>query len=277
MNEAAKSVLKASGYKSHLKPIWCPGCGHFGVLNAITKALAYLALPKEKTALISGIGCSSRMPAYVDVFGFHGVHGRALPVAAGLKAVRPDLTVLVAGGDGDGYSIGGNHFLHACRRNMDLTYIVMDNEVYGMTKGQASPTTAPDWSKSKLTPRGTGLRQFKPAALAISSGAGFIARGFSGDPNRLAQLIVEAINYPGFAFIDVLSPCLTFRPEQNQWKDDVHWQEQEATDDPVEAVRRIVGDDRVTTGILYRREFPVTQPSTQASATVEDLESEFLV
>jgi len=277
MNEAAKSVLKASGYKSHLKPIWCPGCGHFGVLNAITKALAYLALPKEKTALISGIGCSSRMPAYVDVFGFHGVHGRALPVAAGLKAARPDLTVLVAGGDGDGYSIGGNHFLHACRRNMDLTYIVMDNEVYGMTKGQASPTTAPDWSKSKLTPRGTGLRQFKPAALAISSGAGFIARGFSGDPNRLAQLIVEAINYPGFAFIDVLSPCLTFRPEQKQWKDDVHWQEQEATDDPVEAVRRIVGDDRVTTGILYRREFPVTQPSTQASATVEDLESEFLV
>jgi len=185
--------------------------------------------------------------------------------------------VLVAGGDGDGYSIGGNHFLHACRRNMDLTYIVMDNEVYGMTKGQASPTTAPDWSKSKLTPRGTGLRQFKPAALAISSGAGFIARGFSGDPNRLAQLIVEAINYPGFAFIDVLSPCLTFRPEQKQWKDDVHWQEQEATDDPVEAVRRIVGDDRVTTGILYRREFPVMQPSTRASATVEDLESEFLV
>lgn len=277
MNEVAKTVLKASDYKSHLKPIWCPGCGHFGVLSAITRALAYLALPKEKTALISGIGCSSRMPAYVDVFGFHGVHGRALPVAAGLKAARPDLTVLVAGGDGDGYSIGGNHFLHACRRNMDLTYIVMDNEVYGMTKGQASPTTAPDWSKSKLTPHGTGLRQFKPAAIAISSGAGFIARGFSGDPNKLTQLIVEAISHPGFAFIEVLSPCVTFRPEQKQWKEKVHWQAQETTDDPVEAVRRIVADDRVTTGILYRREFPVMQPSLQATATLDELEKGFLV
>ena len=277
MNNAAKPRIKASEYKTGLKPIWCPGCGHFGVLKAITKALAYLALPKEKTALVSGIGCSSRMPAYVDVFGFHGVHGRALPVATGLKVARPDLTVLVAGGDGDGYSIGGNHFLHACRRNMDLTYIVMDNEVYGMTKGQASPTTSPDWLESKLTPHGTGLRQFRPTAIALASGAGFIAKGFTGDPNKLAQLIVEAINYPGFAFIEVLSPCITYRPEQTQWKEDVHWQAQETTDDPVEAVRRIVGDDRVTTGILYRREFPVMQPSLQATATVDELESEFLV
>ena len=277
MNNAAKPRIKASEYKTGLKPIWCPGCGHFGVLSAITKALAYLALPKEETALVSGIGCSSRTPAYVDVFGFHGVHGRALPVAAGLKAARPDLTVLVVGGDGDGYSIGGNHFLHACRRNMDLTYIVMDNEVYGMTKGQASPTTSPDWLESKLTPHGTGLRQFKPTAIALASGAGFIAKGFSGDPNKLTQMIVEAINYPGFAFIEVLSPCITFRPEQKQWKEDVHWQSQETTDDPVEAVRRIVGNDRVTTGILYRREFPVMQPPLQATATVAELESEFLV
>jgi 2-oxoglutarate/2-oxoacid ferredoxin oxidoreductase subunit beta len=218
MNDAAEPVLKASYYKSKLKPVWCPGCGHFGVLKAITRALAYLELPKEKTALVSGIGCSSRMPAYVDVFGFHGVHGRALPVAAGLKTARPDLTVLVAGGDGDGYSIGGNHFLHACRRNMDLTYIVMDNEVYGMTKGQASPTTSPDWLESKLTPHGTGLRQFRPTAIALASGAGFIAKGYTGDPNKLARLIVEAINYPGFAFIEVLSPCVTYRPEQKQWK-----------------------------------------------------------
>jgi 2-oxoglutarate ferredoxin oxidoreductase subunit beta len=277
MNNAAKPRIKASEYKTGLKPIWCPGCGHFGVLKAITKALAYLALPKEKTALVSGIGCSSRMPAYVDVFGFHGVHGRALPVATGLKVARPDLTVLVAGGDGDGYSIGGNHFLHACRRNMDLTYIVMDNEVYGMTKGQASPTTSPDWLESKLTPHGTGLRQFRPTAIALASGAGFIAKGFTGDPNKLAQLIVEAINYPGFAFIEVLSPCITYRPEQTQWKEDVHWQAQETTDDPVEAVRRIVGDDRVTTGILYRREFPVMQPSLQATSTLGELEKGFLV
>ena len=277
MNDIEKPVLKASAYKSDLKPIWCPGCGHFGVLSAITKALAYLAIPNEQVALISGIGCSSRIPAYVDVFGFHGVHGRALPVAAGLKVARPELTVLVAGGDGDGYSIGGNHFLHACRRNMDMTYIVMDNEVYGMTKGQASPTTAPDWVKSKLTPRGSGLRQFKPAAIALSSGAGFIAQGFSGDPNKLTQLIVEAINYPGFAFVEVLSPCITFRPEQKKWKQDVHWQLEEATSDPAEAARRIVGSDRVTSGILYRREFPVMQPSLQATTTVDKLDNEFIV
>jgi 2-oxoglutarate ferredoxin oxidoreductase subunit beta len=277
MNEIVKPKIKASDYKSKLKPIWCPGCGHFGVLSAITKALAYLAIPKENVALVSGIGCSSRIPAYVDVFGFHGVHGRALPVATGLKAARPELTVLVAGGDGDGFSIGGNHFMHACRRNMDMTYIVMDNEVYGMTKGQASPTTAPDWMKSKLTPHGTGIRQFNPAAIALSSGACFIAKGFSGDPNKLAQLIVEAIKYPGFAFIQVLSPCITFRPEQKQWKQDIHWQLRETTSDPVEAARRIVGSDGVTTGILYRKEIPVMQPALQVTNTVDELDSEFLV
>ncbi|MCW8949316.1 MAG: thiamine pyrophosphate-dependent enzyme, partial [Sedimenticola sp.] len=156
--------LKAKDYKSDVKPIWCAGCGHFAVLSAITKALAHLALPREQVALVSGIGCSSRLPAYTHVYGFHGIHGRALPIASGLKVARPDLTVLVTGGDGDGFSIGGNHFMHACRRNLDLTYIVMDNEVYGMTKGQASPTTAPDWEQSRLTPHGTGLPSFNPAA-----------------------------------------------------------------------------------------------------------------
>lgn len=277
MNEEVKPKLKASVYKSKLKPIWCPGCGHFGVLSAITKAFAYLSIPNEKITLVSGIGCSSRVPAYINVFGFHGVHGRALPVASGLKAARPDLTVLVAGGDGDGFSIGGNHFLHACRRNMDMTYIVMDNEVYGMTKGQASPTTAPDWMKSKLTPHGTGVPQFNPLAIALASGAGFIAKGFSGDPNKLTQLIVEAIKYPGFAFVQVLSPCVTFRPEQKQWKQDVHWMLRETTSDPVEAARRIVGNDGVTTGILFRKELPVMQPSLQATHAVDELESEFLV
>jgi len=277
MNEVVKPKLKASAYKSNLKPIWCPGCGHFGVLSAVTKALAYLAIPKEKVALVSGIGCSSRMPAYMDTFGFHGVHGRALPVATGLKAARPDLTVLVAGGDGDGFSIGGNHFLHACRRNLDMTYIVMDNEVYGMTKGQSSPTTDPDWMKSKLTPHGTGIPQFNPAAIALASGAGFIAKGFSGDPNKLTQLIVEAIKYPGFAFIQVLSPCTTFRPEQKQWKHKIHWQLLETTSDPVEAARRIVGSDGVTTGILFRKELPVMQFPLSVSNTVEELCQEFIV
>ncbi|HEU4442073.1 MAG TPA: thiamine pyrophosphate-dependent enzyme, partial [Burkholderiales bacterium] len=133
MNAPLTIPLQAKDFRSDYKPVWCPGCGDYSVLSAVTKALAMLDLRPENVAVVSGIGCSSRIPAYTTCYGFHGVHGRALPAATGLKAARPDLTVLVASGDGDGYSIGGNHFLHACRRNVDLTYIVMDNHVYGMT------------------------------------------------------------------------------------------------------------------------------------------------
>jgi 2-oxoglutarate ferredoxin oxidoreductase subunit beta len=270
-------ALKAKDYKSDIKPIWCPGCGHFAVLSAATKALAHLGLPKEQVALISGIGCSSRLPAYIDSYGFHGVHGRALAVAAGLKAARPDLTVLVAGGDGDGFSIGGNHFLHACRRNMDMTYIVMDNEVYGMTKGQASPTTAPEWTHSKMTPHGTGMRRFQPAAMALAAGATWIARGFSGDPSDLTRLLVEAIQHPGFALLHVLSPCQTFRPEQRDWKRQVHAFADSPTNDPVEAAQRIHGDDGMSLGLIYSQHLPVWQPLNEPATTVATLEEEFRV
>lgn len=249
---APEQPLKPKDYKSDVKPIWCAGCGHFAVLSAITKSLAHLALPREQVAIVSGIGCSSRLPAYTHVYGFHGIHGRALPIATGLKSARPDLTVLVTGGDGDGFSIGGNHFIHACRRNLDLTYIVMDNEVYGMTKGQASPTTPPDWTDSKLTPHGTGLPSFNPAAIALASGAGFIARGFSGDPKGLTDLLIEAIQYPGFAFVHVLSPCVTFHPEDKAWKEEVHPQEVETTDDPRLAAQYLQQDDRKATGLIFR-------------------------
>ncbi len=274
---ATQSPLKPKAYKSSVKPVWCPGCGHFGVLSAVTKALAHLALAREEVALVSGIGCSSRLPAYTELYGFHGVHGRALAVASGLKAARPDLTVLVAGGDGDGFSIGGNHFLHACRRNMDIAYIVMDNEVYGMTKGQASPTTAPDWTHSKLTPHGTGIPSFNPAAIALASGATFIARGFSGDPGGLTRLLVEAIQHPGFAFLQVLSPCTTFRPEQKEWKKMVHPFDEDATGNPVEAAQRIVADDGMSTGLLYRTRIPVWQPANRVSMEVSELEGGFQV
>ncbi len=270
-----RSAPCAKDYKSEIKPIWCPGCGHFAVLSAVTKALAHLALPKEEVAVVSGIGCSSRLPAYTDSYGFHGVHGRALPVAAGLKAARPDLTVIVAGGDGDGFSIGGNHFLHACRRNMNMTYIVMDNRVYGMTKGQASPTTSPDWGASKMTPRGTGVRRFQPAAIALAAGATFIARGFSGDPTELSRLLVEAICHPGFAFLQVLSPCQTFRPEQKHWKEQVHPFSEAATADPVEAAQLIHGDDGMSAGLIYAQELPVWQPENRVSADLATLEQEF--
>jgi 2-oxoglutarate ferredoxin oxidoreductase subunit beta len=275
MQETAAPIpLKPRDYKSDIKPVWCPGCGDFAVLSAITKALAYKAFAREDVALISGIGCSSRIAAYTRVYGFHGVHGRALALAGGLKAARPDLTVLVAGGDGDGLSIGGNHFIHACRRNMDMTYIIMDNEVYGMTKGQASPTTAPDWARSKLTPRGTGLRPFQPAGLALTAGASFIARGFTGDPNGLAQILVQAMEHKGFSFIQALSPCPTFRPEQMQWKKQVRGFEDEATNDPILAAQRIQADDGMSTGIIYRNHFPVFQPGYPAEGSLQQIENE---
>jgi len=278
--DQAKAPLqvKPKDYKSALKPVWCPGCGDFAVLNAITKALAFLALPREDVSLITGIGCSSRIAAYTSVYGFHGVHGRALALASGLKAARPDLTVLVAGGDGDGLSIGGNHFIHACRRNMDMTYIIMDNEVYGMTKGQASPTTAPDWADSKLTPQGTGIRPFQPAGLALTAGASFIARGFTGDPNGLARMLVEAIEHKGFSFVQALSPCPTFRPEQMQWKHRVRAFEDECTSDPIAAAQRIQADDGMSTGIIFRREYPVFRPGGGGNgASLQAFENEFTI
>lgn len=245
-------ALKAKDYKSDIKPIWCPGCGHYSVLNAITKAMSALQLEKRNVAIISGIGCSSRLPAYTDMYGFHGVHGRALPVATGLAVARPELTVIAVGGDGDGFSIGGNHFLHACRRNVNFVYIAMDNEVYGMTKGQASPTSPPDWDHSKLAPHGTQIKPFQPAAIALASGASFIARAYSGNPNAMAKMIAEAIEFPGFAFIQALSHCITFCPEQSQWKDIVRPFDGETTNDSVVAAQRIHGDDGFSAGVIYK-------------------------
>jgi 2-oxoglutarate/2-oxoacid ferredoxin oxidoreductase subunit beta len=249
-NSAAVPAFTARDYKSDVKPVWCPGCGDYTVLSSITKALAELALPPEEVAVISGIGCSSRIPAYLNSYGFHGVHGRSLALATGLKLSRPELTVLVTGGDGDGFSIGGNHFLHACRRNVDMTYIVMDNRVYGMTKGQASPTTEPDWDNA-LSPGGTGLRPFNPLVIALASGANFIARGFSGDPNGTAKLIAEAVETPGFSFVEVLSPCVTFRPDQRDWKKMVHPAPVDPTEDIGQAARRLMTDDGFNLGVLY--------------------------
>ncbi len=269
--------LDPKAYRSETKPVWCPGCGDYAVLSAITKALSELGLARENVAIISGIGCSSRIPAYTSVYGFHAVHGRALAVAAGLKLARPDLTVIVAGGDGDGFSIGGNHFLHACRRNADLTYVVMDNEVYGMTKGQASPTTAPEWEGSKLTPHGTGVSPFQPCAVALAAGANFIARGFAGDPNGAAKLIVDGIRHPGFSMIQILSPCVTYRPEERNWKSMVHPTTAAPVSNLAQAGERLMGDDGLTTGVLYISNRAAYRLPAAARYTLEDVERRFEV
>ncbi len=271
----ASVPMTAQDFKSDLKPIWCPGCGDYSVLTALAKALAELGRPREEVALISGIGCSSRLPAYTSVYGFHGVHGRALAVAAGVKLARPDLTVLAAGGDGDGLSIGGNHFLHACRRNVDMTYLLMDNQVYGMTKGQASPTTAPDWCESKLTPHGTGVSPVAPLHLALAAGVNFFARGFAGNPNELARLIGAGIAHPGFSVIHVLSPCVTFRPEQRGWKQAVHAVDATPASDPAEAFARFAADDGFTTGILFAGDRAPFMPARAMTATVAGIAQGF--
>ena len=262
-------ALTPRDYKSDIKPVWCPGCGDYSVLGSITTALAELQLQPENVAVVSGIGCSSRIPAYANCYGFHGVHGRSLALGTGLKVARPDLTVLVASGDGDGFSIGGNHFLHACRRNIDLTYIVMDNRVYGMTKGQPSPTTEPDWAESALAPSGTGLRPFHPLVIALASGASFVARAFSGDLLGTAALIAEAIRHEGFSFVEILSPCVTFRPDEREWRNQVHLASVEPTDDPARAARRIMTDDGFNTGVLFSGERPAYSAATPDGPPVD--------
>ncbi|HQF30829.1 MAG TPA: 2-oxoacid:ferredoxin oxidoreductase subunit beta [Hyphomicrobiales bacterium] len=268
---------RPADYKSDVKPVWCPGCGDHAVLLAFQKAMAQMGLAPEKVAVVSGIGCSSRMPAYTNCYGFHGVHGRSLALAAGLKVARPDLTVVVASGDGDGFSIGGNHFLHACRRNIDMTYIVMDNRIYGMTKGQPSPTTEPDWNTA-IAPGGTGLSPFHPLVVALASGANFIARAFSGDVGGVAKILVDAIQTPGFSFVQILSPCVTFRADQQKsWKATVHEASVPETNDPGIAARRLITDDGFNVGVLYRGKRPPHQPHALADRPVAHLEAEFAV
>lgn len=264
-------------YKSEVKPIWCPGCGDYSVLAAVTRALAAIGTPRHMVSVVSGIGCSSRIPAYTSCYGFHGVHGRALAIASGLKLARPDQTVIAFGGDGDGFSIGGNHFLHACRRNVDIAYVVMDNQVYGMTKGQASPTTESDWCDSKLTPEGPGVNPIQPVQLALACGANFVARGFSGQPNEVARLIVEAVKHPGFSVVHVLSPCVTFRPEQRDWKHAVHPYGRAPTDNPAEAMRAVLEDDGFGLGIFLAGDRPAFHPPSRIDANLADIAKEFAV
>ena len=275
MNAEAKTLRRPNDYKSDLSPIWCPGCGDYHVLLSLTRAFAELRVPPEQLAVVSGIGCSSRIPAYTTCYGFHGVHGRSLAAAAGLKVVRPDLTVVVASGDGDGYSIGGNHFLHACRRNIDMTYIVMDNHIYGMTKGQPSPTTEADFDTA-LSPGGTGLRPFNPLVIALASGANFVARCFSGNLNETTSVIVEAVRHPGFSFVEILSPCVTYRPDQKEWKNIVRDAPVPTTDDAARAARYLMSDDGFNLGILYRGARRPYQPRVEPQVNdLQELEREF--
>lgn len=257
----AEKVLTAKDYRTEVPNIWCPGCGDFGVLNAIHQAVAELQIPPERLAVISGIGCSSRLPGYVNSYGFNTIHGRALPIATGVSLARPDLTVLVAGGDGDAYAIGAGHFVHTVRRNPNLTYIVMDNSVYGLTKGQGSPTT-PLGDATKSQPLGHSERPLNPLTLALALGVTFLAQAFSGQTKQLKEIIVAGIRHNGFALINVKSPCVTFRGNQEyNYYREKGWNFEEDGHDrhDLEAAWRIALErERVPFGILWQDQASVS-------------------
>lgn len=196
-------------FRNNVKPNWCPGCGDFSIQASIQRAAANVGLEPEELAIVSGIGCSGRISGYVNAYGFHGVHGRSLPIAQGLKMANRELTVIASGGDGDGFAIGMGHTVHAIRRNMDITYIVMDNQIYGLTKGQTSPRSGTGF-KTKSTPEGAIEQALSPLEMAMAAGATFVAQSFSSNLKQLTALIEEGIKHKGFSFINVFSPCVTF-------------------------------------------------------------------
>jgi 2-oxoglutarate/2-oxoacid ferredoxin oxidoreductase subunit beta len=262
--------FKINDLKSGVKPIWCPGCGDFGVLNSVFRTVIDLSLDPSHVAIISGIGCSGRFPAFAKAYGFHGVHGRALPLATGTKLANPDLTVFVVGGDGDAFSIGAGHLPHAARRNVDINYVVMDNNIYGLTKGQPSATSPMDVAEdSMVTKKGrrkgmSGLlnlaqanEPINPIAMALAYDASFVARAFSAQPRELAAILKAAVLHPGFSFVQVISPCTTFYDTYNFWREIAEpLPEDHDPTDRAAAFGRALEIDKGYLGIFYQKERP---------------------
>ena len=252
--------LTAKDFKGPVDPDWCAGCGDFGVLNSLQRACAELGLKPHELLIISGIGCSSNLPGYFNANGMHTLHGRALAVATGAKLGNHELNVIVTVGDGDGYGIGGNHFAHTVRRNVDLTYVVMNNQIYGLTTGQVSPTSSLGM-KTKSTPFGSVEMPVNPITAAIMNGATFVARGFSGDIRHLTDLIKKGVQHKGFSLIDVFSPCVTFNLDNTNpfFKERVKKLEDEdhdTSDWKAACEKAMVWGDTIYTGIFIQREAP---------------------
>lgn len=240
---------------------WCPGCGNFGILAAMKQAFETQGLRPEDILMVGGIGQAGKTPHYINANMLHGLHGRALAMATGAKIANHELTVVVSSGDGDCYGEGGNHFLAAIRRNVDLTLLVHNNQVYGLTKGQASPTTGLGVA-TKLQPQGTTSGPLNPIATALASGAGFVARSFSGSREQLSDLIIQAMQHKGFAMVDIFQPCVSFNKiNTHLWYKERVYDLAETGHDPGDlnaAMRVALGDgtDRIPTGVIYRETGP---------------------
>ena len=245
------------------RPIWCAGCGDFGVLEALTQGLDELAVPAYRRMIIAGIGCSGSLQNYLSCYGYHALHGRVLPTATGCKLANPDLTVVAVGGDGDGYAIGGGHLVHAFKRNPGITYIVMNNGTYGLTKGQASPTSTAGF-------RGNIEEDLDPVLLALSiPGSTFIARAYSGQPAQLLNLAIAALKHTaaghGMAYLEVLSPCVTYNDTYREWRTNVYNIDDDADydrKDRAAAFTRMIDlreQGRLPLGLIYEGERPALE------------------
>lgn len=251
-------------FRNTVKPNWCPGCGDFSVQAAIQRAAANLDIQPHELAVVSGIGCSGRLSGYINSYGLHGIHGRALPIAQGLKMANRKLNVIATGGDGDGFAIGMGHTIHSIRRNIDITYVVMDNQIYGLTKGQTSPRSAAGFV-TKSTPGGAIEPSLKPLEVALSSGATFVAQSFSTDLKELTAIIEAGMKHKGFSFINVFSPCVTYNKVNTY-----DWFKEHITklssiegydsSNRAEAMKTVMEHEGLVTGIIYHNE---DEPSYQ--------------
>ncbi len=251
-------MVTVADFNGTVKPDWCPACGNFAQLSAIKSALAELGVEPHNTVVVSGIGCSSNLPEFIKAYGFHGIHGRLLPVASAVKWANPKLTVLGYGGDGDGFFEGTQHFFHTAKRNVDLTYVVSDNQIFGLTTGQASPTSEIGF-KSKTTPSGNIEPPLNPLAFALAAGATFVARAFSGDPRHLQDLIKRGVQHKGFSFIDVFSPCVTFNKVNtyDYFRKRVYKYEAKDPGDLHAAFSAVQEwGDKIPIGLFYQKEAP---------------------
>ena len=239
---------------------WCPGCGDFPILKTLKETLADLDIDPRKLVMVSGIGQAAKIPHYVKANVFNGLHGRSLPPATAIKSANPELTVIVEGGDGDGYGEGGNHFMHAVRRNPDITNIIHNNMVYGLTKGQASPTSRMGY-KTPVQVNGVILEPFNPLAVAISLGATFVARSFSGDAKHMKDMMKQAINHKGYSLLDILQPCVSFNKFNTfKWFKDNTYYLDESHDpcDYQQAYRKAMEQEKLPLGVIYRNAVKAT-------------------
>ncbi len=268
-------MVALTDYTSTIKPAWCPGCGDFSILRAVNKALVDLNIMPQQVLFVSGIGQAGKLPHYTKGNVFNSLHGRPVPPACAAKLANHDLIVIAVSGDGDAYGEGGNHFLHAMRRNHNITYLVHDNQVYGLTKGQASPTSDEGYV-TKTTPQGAGP-PVNPIGLAVIGGATFVARGYAGDVAHLAEMIKQGIQHKGFALVDILQPCVTFNHINTfKWYADRVYKLESGKSDPTDKsqalIKALEWGDHIPIGIIYRAQHPAfeeLQPALQQGVLVK--------